>query len=306
MRYAKGHFCLGKRCKLSPSSLRSSARFLTEKSSVWQNRDDGSCFWGGQIENDPFAGGPIGPTNPILVMENYVREEAPGCIEETMCYAVGFAECDDDANPDAEAEQGGAFPVNGVLSLWDAKTQAPEEIPGSDIGIGDSIAINTPTSITIVDTDWEPYEGARTVFLGGALGGCQEHPCELGHSCAYSNYSLACSRCQGSTVSVDGVSCAPCGAGSGPNANQTACDPCTGTQYSTFGVCVECAEPRSVSPDRTACIDPYRCPGGTFCPGSLALSGVEGCASLADCEACGPGCGLRRRGTLQARLQLAP
>ena len=86
----------------------------------------------------------------------------------------------------AEADQGGAFPVNGVLSLWDAKTQAPEEIPGSDIGIGDSIAINTPTSITIVDTDWEPYEGSRTVFLGGALGGCQEHPCELGHSCAYS------------------------------------------------------------------------------------------------------------------------
>ena len=98
-----------------------------------------------------------------------------------------FRRCDGDANPDAEADQGGAFPVNGVLSLWDAKTQAPEEIPGSDIGIGDSIAINTPTSITIVDTDWEPYEGARTVFLGGALGGCQEHPCELGHSYAYSN-----------------------------------------------------------------------------------------------------------------------
>ena len=52
-----------------------------------------------------------------------------------------------------------------------------------------------------------------------ALAGCEQNPCEPGHACTYTNYSLLCIPCQGSTVSMGGISCAPCAASQGPNEN---------------------------------------------------------------------------------------
>lgn len=44
-----------------------------------------------------------------------------------------------------------------------------------------------------------------------------------------------------------------CPAGEGPLADNTGCEPCTGTTYSTTGVCVECAPPNVVDFDHTSC-----------------------------------------------------
>jgi predicted outer membrane repeat protein len=76
----------------------------------------------------------------------------------------------------------------------------------------------------IRDTTFDPFAsgGGASVNVGGALGGCAEHPCTLGHGCAYQNYSLACSPCPGSLVGSDGVQCTVCAAGQGPtSADQT-------------------------------------------------------------------------------------
>ena len=233
--------------------------------------------------NDPYTmGGP-----PDECMPQYM-------CEEFQMMGMGMS-CDDSANPDApdEAEAGqtsGTVPVDGVLTVAGRRDGATN-IVGTDIGIGDSIAINTPLSIKIQDTTMEPFEGARTMFLGGALGGCDEHPCELGNSCGYTNYSLSCTPCPLGTVGADGIACLPCAAGKGPNQNQTTCEPCLGTLYSTFGVCQECLPPmyahggsNTAETGNTACSDPFRCTGGTYCP-----SNTSACASQVECLQCAAG-----------------
>ena len=65
-----------------------------------------------------------------------------------------------------------------------------------------------------------------------------------------------------------------CADGTGPNANQTGCEPCAGATYSTTGTCQPCPSPNSVDLRHTKCSAPFRCPDArTFC------------ATAADCAA---------------------
>jgi hypothetical protein len=99
---------------------------------------------------------------------------------------------------------------------------------------------------------FQPFTaGALTVYLAGQAGGCAEHPCALGHSCKYVNYSLTCSKCSDQTVSIDGRSCVPCPAGQAATQNQSSCVSCTGNDFSTFGVCQPCHGVATI--DHTAC-----------------------------------------------------
>ena len=99
-------------------------------------------------------------------------------------------------------------------------------------------------------------------------------PCEIGEgpndnntaceSCGPTEYGLGtCQTCvPPNVVSADGASCGPCIAGQGPNADRSGCDSCVGSQYSTTGICHECAAPNIVElPD----LQGMQCRRGTKC-----------------------------------------
>ena len=151
-------------------------------------------------------------------------------------------------------------------------------------GLGLHIWSNQPETIYVYNTSFEPFtvlEG-DSVNLIGALGDCSTvRPCSPGLGCSYSQYSLLCTPCPMGTASPAGMACAPCGAGAGPNGNQTACETCPDGTFSTVGVCQDCEF--VVNADRTACAPPFQCLPGTACPSGSA------CAQTNDCEACAPG-----------------
>ena len=108
-------------------------------------------------------------------------------------------------------------------------------------GLGATLHILQPNHIKILDTTFNPYvEGALVVFIGGRLAGCDEHPCDPGHSCSYAKYSLTCTLCPELQMSTDGLQCSHCSAGEQTNMNQTGCAPCVGNTFSTSGQCMPC------------------------------------------------------------------
>ncbi len=75
----------------------------------------------------------------------------------------------------------------------------------------------------------------------------------------YSQFGI-CTECQAPfRITFDGatgarIGCEKCAPGEEPNATRTACLPCTGTTYSSFGnECVECAAPLIVNSRRSTC-----------------------------------------------------
>ena len=66
--------------------------------------------------------------------------------------------------------------------------------------------------VKIVDTAFKPFTDGRghSVQVAGVLGGCEQHPCALGHVCRYTNYSLSCAPCASGTVGIDGIRCSLC------------------------------------------------------------------------------------------------
>lgn len=82
---------------------------------------------------------------------------------------------------------------------------------------------------------------------GTVQGGCELHPCDPGHSCEYTNYSLSCHHCTAFTHSSDGIMCIACPEGTGPSADRSTCTPCKGNNHSLSGVCVPC--PLTLVPD---------------------------------------------------------
>lgn len=97
------------------------------------------------------------------------------------------------------------------------------------------------------------------VLISGVSATCFEHPCAPGQSCDYRSYSTFCSPCPENTVSADGITCSVCAAGMGANAEQTACEPCTGNQASAFGICQDCGENTLPDASKISCI---KCPAG--------------------------------------------
>eukprot|EP01043_Picozoa_sp_COSAG02_P035268 COSAG02_NODE_2514_length_8624_cov_12.683050_2_plen_680_part_00 len=125
---------------------------------------------------------------------------------------------------------------------------------------GAALYMETPASVRISDTVLEPFlPGATTVFISGQLGGCSEHPCQPGFSCGYDKYSLTCTRCAFPQVSPDGLSCAGCLAGSGPNEMRSGCEECHAGEYSTFGVCLATPTGYTNSSDHTGLVDIDEC-----------------------------------------------
>ena len=123
---------------------------------------------------------------------------------------------------------------------------------------GAHMLANDPAFFKVYNANFEPFvPGSASVNIN-ILAGCEQYPCDLGYACSYSRYSLMCSACPGSTVGTDGISCAACEVGFGPNTNKTACQPCAATDFGV-GVCQQCAPPNVVSEDRTACVG---CPAG--------------------------------------------
>jgi predicted outer membrane repeat protein len=110
--------------------------------------------------------------------------------------------------------------------------------------LADSLYLDRPTYIKIKDTTFTNFAtGSDTVYLAGRQAGCAATPCAVGESCSYTEYSITCTACPANTYSDDGLACGFCAAGTGPNAAQTACEACTGTQVSTYGVCVDAPAP---------------------------------------------------------------
>eukprot|EP01052_Picozoa_sp_SAG31_P024895 SAG31_NODE_2149_length_6331_cov_3.422657_2_plen_1496_part_00 len=171
---------------------------------------------------------------------------------------------------------------------------------------GTHIYVDTPAWFFMYNTTFDPFEpGTPTSVFLNVLAGCEQYPCDPGHACSYTNYSLLCTPCPAALVSTDGLLCAPCTAGQGPNANKSACEACGGTNYSISGTCERCAAPNiaennfrtcrgcaageAPNTDRTACLS---CPPGHF---SAFGARCETCAvpNIVDngkttCAACAP------------------
>jgi hypothetical protein len=125
----------------------------------------------------------------------------------------------------------------------------------------DALYVMHQEKIFIGESTFEPLDpGTKTVainpqiFSGIIQGSCQQYPCAQGSLCTYKNFSLSCSPCPDGTHSSDGIFCELCPPGSGPNSDQTYCEPCSGSNmYSPFGNCLECLGQHVVSADRKRC-----------------------------------------------------
>eukprot|EP01048_Picozoa_sp_COSAG05_P002282 COSAG05_NODE_90_length_20140_cov_25.117060_1_plen_1190_part_00 len=119
---------------------------------------------------------------------------------------------------------------------------------------GKVLHLDRPATVDILNATFSPFEiGSDTVFLAGQLGGCEQHNCDAGDQCTYTNYSRFCSACPPGTVGLDGVRCTVCPPGKEPNQNNTGCVPCTGNSYSLYGVCMPCVG--QANADRSRCQD---------------------------------------------------
>eukprot|EP01048_Picozoa_sp_COSAG05_P003990 COSAG05_NODE_198_length_14502_cov_41.134416_9_plen_995_part_00 len=141
--------------------------------------------------------------------------------------------------------------------------------------------------VKVFGTNFQPFvdKEATSVQIGGVLAGCEQHPCQRGHSCTYKAYSLSCQACPPNTVGLDGVTCEACHAGTGPTKERTMCTSCSAGSYSQFGVCQRCARPNIVVAHGTSCTPPFRCPPGTMCTATTGDCSYDSAAKN-NCTAC--------------------
>eukprot|EP01051_Picozoa_sp_SAG22_P005060 SAG22_NODE_290_length_12941_cov_3.715465_1_plen_2481_part_10 len=148
-----------------------------------------------------------------------------------------------------------------VRSLLSANVASGED--GTLIGSesADQLFAKNPEQAYVLDTNFVPFVDGRTALIipgavnGRLRGGCSEHPCDAGHSCAYIEYALSCTPCPEELYSTDGITCIQCPQGSGPAPGGRSCTGCSGNNHSSFGVCLECPTGLIVSDDRTSCED---------------------------------------------------
>ena len=79
------------------------------------------------------------------------------------------------------------------------------------------------------------------------------------------------------TYSSDGVTCGACPAGTGPTDDSTGCLPCQGNNFSSFGVCLPCADTLIAAKNHKQC---------DMCPDyqtGIALIGTDGTVGRATC-----------------------
>lgn len=113
-------------------------------------------------------------------------------------------------------------------------------------------------------------------------------PCQVGKTSADGGRCTQCGTLAGREIdspmvhNADNSLCTKCDPGKGPNAARDGCDNCTGTMYSTYGVCQNCIAGTYPAKDYTTCEPPFRCERGHYCPSAV------GCGDK-DCALCPPG-----------------
>jgi hypothetical protein len=168
-----------------------------------------------------------------------------------------------------------------LLSVFHSQGWKPEYLLGPIVTIT-NVTLRSATSLAVgllqyegtkgakvSDTTFAPFTNGISVIMS-TLGGCQQHPCEPGHACEYTDYSLSCTRCPPPNVGLDGLSCLPCPAGTGPSADATRCDRCSGNSASSTGTCLPCPAGTAVDEDRYRCND-VSLPDGDVSDPSVAL-----------------------------------
>ena len=152
------------------------------------------------------------------------------------------------------------------------------------VNYADALLVLLPTSVEVMDSTFSPMRFDKTVTItpgsvaGVVQGGCDQHPCVLGSSCIYANFSTTCTPCTGMSYSSNGITCQACPAGFGPTADQTNCELCEGNNQSTFGVCQPCPGTEVVVAGQTRC---EACPMRQTAVAAGATTGVArecGCA----------------------------
>ena len=146
----------------------------------------------------------------------------------------------------------------------------------SSFGSVDHVRADDPGMFFIYNTSFDCTDDTRCLSTTtgwvsvNVLAGCQQYPCNPGHACSYSSYSLMCTPCQGATVSPDGLVCNPCPAGEGPSADSRSCTSCAANEYSAVGICMQCEAGKVPLPSRTGCV--------ACDPGMVVLDGQCVCA----------------------------
>ena len=114
---------------------------------------------------------------------------------------------------------GAAYTQQAHLRLIGTAVQDNTAAGGDAItasNFADGLYIQSPLTIKIEYSSFAPLLwGGKTVSIIPRIvnpgeitqGGCQQHPCAVGSSCSYANYSLSCQDCPGQTVGQDGISC---------------------------------------------------------------------------------------------------
>ena len=216
--------------------------------------------------------GVIAPTFPRFEgVEDRPTLRNPGCIHlegfSLSCPAGGAFWIELDFT--AAIGEGGAVATSGPLTL----TVSDATFARNDAARGSFLMTISARMITITNTT---IDGGENAFFGRAssIDDCSNQ-CMAGRGCSFRDFSAFCEPCSSNEHSPEGVDCLACPPGTGPTADQSACQTCGPTEYSTIGLCLDCSPGTVGTSTKTACTT---CSMGTHRPASLSV-----------CQPCLPG-----------------
>ena len=165
---------------------------------------------------------------------------------------------------------------------------------GNSAGYGKELAIEGSNSFVVSNSTFLPdvvddEASSNTLFLDAvSQSTCEDVSCDQGQQCSFSKLSLFCTNCQPNQIG-DGRACTACPPGTEPNAEQTSCVSCTGSRFSTIGVCFDCPAGETSASGHGACTP---CPVGQARTSAMAscqscLPGFEPAADRSSCIPCG-------------------
>ena len=219
-------------------------------------------------------------TPPIFpTISDHRKERYPGCNGATLCEGPTCCPPHEvfwSSTPfRVSTGRGGAVTAAGSnnIIIRDSVFRANEAPRGAALRISSTLSVRiTNTSIFEPPDEWSSAISA----FGASVATCVDNPCGTGSRCIFSDHSTLCEPCSPNEISVDGISCLACPPGTGPTADQSACQTClVENTFSTIGFCLDCSPGTVGTSTRTACTT---CPMGTHRPASLSV-----------CQPCVPG-----------------
>jgi hypothetical protein len=168
----------------------------------------------------------------------------------TFCSSCAAVDLDEIQNNYADTRaSGGAVAATQHASLWfEACNFASNR---ADAALGDDIDADMPDVFRLENVSFAT--SVRPVSVN-VVTGCEQYPCELGQSCVYTDYSLSCTACRGTTVGLNGLACTVCQPGFEPSGDRTECVQCIGNKVSKFGTACElCVSGSIAAADKTQC-----------------------------------------------------